>query len=402
MRTLIQALKTKELRKKILFVLFIIIVYRIGSFIPTPGVDYNVVNKCMATIGSASQENFIGLVNLFSGGAMLQLSIFALGVMPYITASIVVQLLRVVIPRFEALHKEGQSGEAKLTQYTRYLTIFLGILQATTTISLARRQDRLQRFGAMASGAAAAAVLFGGLLFFHPGEGTKGPERIAAEAAEAYPEGAEALAARFDRQEATDTGHDATTAGTGNAGDRNSIAAAVPATDATHAPAALAAHYGNTGDRTAASGQGTPAGPARTGNSSSAPSFIKRTDAAPASGTAAETGIFENSLPTESVLGSLSQPAELYLPEPALTAVPVATLPVRTPEPQSLIAHRIETTRTATARNASQDDGSIRSSLGSLLSTLNDLSPVSRYNTTEESGVTIASFIHISKRKSSN
>lgn len=71
MRTLIQALKTKELRKKILFVLFIIIVYRIGSFIPTPGVDYNVVNKCMATIGSASQENFIGLVNLFSGGAML-------------------------------------------------------------------------------------------------------------------------------------------------------------------------------------------------------------------------------------------------------------------------------------------------------------------------------------------
>ena len=102
------------------------------------------------------------------------------------------------------------------------------------------------------------------------------------------------------------------------------------------------------------------------------------------------------------MLGSLSQPAELYLPEPALTAAPVTTLPVRTPEPQSLIAHRIETTRTATARNASQDDGSIRSSLGSLLSTLNDLSPVSRYNTTEESGVTIASFIHISKRKSSN
>ena len=126
------------MRKKILFVLFIIIVYRIGSFIPTPGVDYNVVNKCMATIGSASQENFIGLVNLFSGGAMLQLSIFALGVMPYITASIVVQLLRVVIPRFEALHKEGQSGEAKLTQYTRYLTIGLAVLQSTTILVTAR------------------------------------------------------------------------------------------------------------------------------------------------------------------------------------------------------------------------------------------------------------------------
>ena len=85
-----------------------------------------------------SQENFIGLVNLFSGGAMLQLSIFALGVMPYITASIVVQLLRVVIPRFEALHKEGQSGEAKLTQYTRYLTIGLAVLQSTTILVTAR------------------------------------------------------------------------------------------------------------------------------------------------------------------------------------------------------------------------------------------------------------------------
>ncbi len=84
------------------------------------------------------QENFIGLVNLFSGGAMLQLSIFALGVMPYITASIVVQLLRVVIPRFEALHKEGQSGEAKLTQYTRYLTIGLAVLQSTTILVTAR------------------------------------------------------------------------------------------------------------------------------------------------------------------------------------------------------------------------------------------------------------------------
>ncbi|OZG65860.1 preprotein translocase subunit SecY [Bifidobacterium eulemuris] len=137
MRTLIQALKTKELRKKILFVLFIIIIYRIGSFIPTPGVDYGVVQECVGDMSTTS-ENFIGLVNLFSGGAMLQLSIFALGVMPYITASIVVQLLRVVIPRFEALHKEGQSGEAKLTQYTRYLTIGLAVLQSTTILVTAR------------------------------------------------------------------------------------------------------------------------------------------------------------------------------------------------------------------------------------------------------------------------
>lgn len=137
MRTLIQALKTKELRNKILFTLGIIIIYRIGSFIPTPGVDYTVVQQCVGKMNNAS-ENFIGLVNLFSGGAMLQLSIFALGVMPYITASIVIQLLRVVIPRFEALHKEGQSGEAKLTQYTRYLTIGLAVLQSTTILVTAR------------------------------------------------------------------------------------------------------------------------------------------------------------------------------------------------------------------------------------------------------------------------
>ena len=137
MRTLIQALKTKELRNKILFTHGIIIIYRIGSFIPTPGVDYTVVQQCVGKMNNAS-ENFIGLVNLFSGGAMLQLSIFALGVMPYITASIVIQLLRVVIPRFEALHKEGQSGEAKLTQYTRYLTIGLAVLQSTTILVTAR------------------------------------------------------------------------------------------------------------------------------------------------------------------------------------------------------------------------------------------------------------------------
>ena len=137
MRTLIQALKTKELRNKILFTLGIIIIYRIGSFIPTPGVDYKVVQECVGSMNSTS-ENFISLVNLFSGGAMLQLSIFALGVMPYITASIVIQLLRVVIPRFEALHKEGQSGEAKLTQYTRYLTIGLAVLQSTTILVTAR------------------------------------------------------------------------------------------------------------------------------------------------------------------------------------------------------------------------------------------------------------------------
>jgi len=114
-----------------------IAVFRLGSFIPTPNVDYSNVQQCLAQ--SESTSGLYELVNLFSGGALLQLSIFALGIMPYITASIITQLLRVVIPRFETLHKEGPQGQAKLTQYTRYLTIALGLLQATTLIAVARQ-----------------------------------------------------------------------------------------------------------------------------------------------------------------------------------------------------------------------------------------------------------------------
>src|SRR5690625_221919 len=111
--------------------------FRLGSFVPTPGVDYGNVQVCIA--GQPTEGgDVLGLINLFSGGALLQLSVFALGIMPYITASIIVQLLRVVIPRFEALQKEGQTGQAKLTQYTRYITIFLAVLQATTFITMAR------------------------------------------------------------------------------------------------------------------------------------------------------------------------------------------------------------------------------------------------------------------------
>src|SRR5690606_8070210 len=112
-------------------------IFRVGSFIPTPGVDYPNVQQCIAE--TAGDNTLLGLINVFSGGALLQLSVFALGIMPYITASIIVQLLRVVIPRFEALHKEGQSGQAKLTQYTRYLTLGLAILQSTTVITTARQ-----------------------------------------------------------------------------------------------------------------------------------------------------------------------------------------------------------------------------------------------------------------------
>jgi len=124
------------LRRKIGFTLAIIGIFRLGSFIPAPFVDYRNVQQCVA--GAGGTTGLYELVNVFSGGALLQLSIFALGIMPYITASIITQLLRVVIPHFETLHKEGQAGQGKLTQYTRYMTIGLALLQSTTLITVAR------------------------------------------------------------------------------------------------------------------------------------------------------------------------------------------------------------------------------------------------------------------------
>ena len=132
-----RAFRTPDLRNKLAFTLGMVAIFRLGSFIPAPNVDYTNVQQCLAQ--SQSTSGLYELVNLFSGGALLQLSIFALGIMPYITASIITQLLRVVIPRFETLYKEGPQGQAKLTQYTRYLTIALGLLQATTLIAVARQ-----------------------------------------------------------------------------------------------------------------------------------------------------------------------------------------------------------------------------------------------------------------------
>jgi preprotein translocase subunit SecY len=138
------ALTTPDLRKKILFTLALVAVYRAGAAIPAPGVSYPNVQECIRQVEGGENSSVYSLINLFSGGALLQLSIFALGIMPYITASIIVQLLTVVIPRFEQLKKEGQSGQNKLTQYTRYLTIALAILQSTGIVALA---DRGQLFG---------------------------------------------------------------------------------------------------------------------------------------------------------------------------------------------------------------------------------------------------------------
>ncbi|GAB3256046.1 preprotein translocase subunit SecY [Alteromonas gracilis] len=131
------AFRTPDLRRKLLFVVFIIAVFRLGSQVPAPGVNVGNVQRCF---DAASEEggSIFQMVNLFSGGALLQLTIFALGIMPYITASIILQLLVVVIPRLEALKKEGQAGQAKITQYTRYLTLGLAVLQATGITALAR------------------------------------------------------------------------------------------------------------------------------------------------------------------------------------------------------------------------------------------------------------------------
>nr|WP_269326882.1 preprotein translocase subunit SecY [Kineosporia mesophila] len=131
------------MRRKIFFTVAIMALFRLGSYIPTPGVDYAAVRRCVDLASNSSSSGLYELVNLFSGGALLQLSIFALGIMPYITASIIIQLLTVVIPRFEALKEEGQSGTAKLTQYTRYLTIGLAVLQSTTFVAISRQQGGL-------------------------------------------------------------------------------------------------------------------------------------------------------------------------------------------------------------------------------------------------------------------
>jgi preprotein translocase subunit SecY len=140
----ISSLRTPDLRRKILFTLGIVIIYRIGASLPSPGVNFRNVHQCIEQVSGGDAAQIYSLISLFSGGALLQLAVFAVGVMPYITASIIVQLLGVVIPRFEQLRKEGQAGQAKMTQYTRYLSIALAALQATSIVALAANGGLLQ------------------------------------------------------------------------------------------------------------------------------------------------------------------------------------------------------------------------------------------------------------------
>ena len=133
LRAFSNAFKIPDLRGKILFTLAIVAVYRLGSVIPIPGVDYAVLQDA---IRQQSLSGVASLINLFSGGALTQLAVFALGIMPYITSSIIMQLLTVVIPKLEEWQKEGESGTKRITQMTRYLTVVLAILQSTGLIVL--------------------------------------------------------------------------------------------------------------------------------------------------------------------------------------------------------------------------------------------------------------------------
>ena len=118
-----------DLRQKILFTLFIIAAYRLGSQVPVPGIDFDAVVSLREQ--ASSSGGVLALLNLFSGGALTRFAIFALGIMPYITASIIIQILTVAIPRFEQLQQQGAVGQRKLTQYTRYLTLGIAFVQAT-------------------------------------------------------------------------------------------------------------------------------------------------------------------------------------------------------------------------------------------------------------------------------
>jgi preprotein translocase subunit SecY len=136
----LRAFRTPDLRKKLLFTVFIIAVFRLGQQLPTPGVSQSALSACE---NISKSSGVFQLINLFSGNSLTKLAVFALGIMPYITASIILQLLAVVIPRLETLRQEGQTGQAKITQYTRYLTIGLAILQSTGIIALARSGELL-------------------------------------------------------------------------------------------------------------------------------------------------------------------------------------------------------------------------------------------------------------------
>src|ERR687894_2690799 len=135
------AWRVPELRRRVLFTAVILGFYRLGSWIPAPGVNSEAIENYFDASGGGT---VLALLNLFSGGALSQFAIFALGIMPYTTASIILQLMTVVVPRLEQLQKEGEAGYAKINQYTRYLTVALAVLQAAGYSYLFERAGALE------------------------------------------------------------------------------------------------------------------------------------------------------------------------------------------------------------------------------------------------------------------
>src|ERR687895_2920643 len=138
---LANAWRVPELRRRVLFTALILAVYRLGSWVPAPGVNSSTIEDYFR----GQSGTVLNLLNLFSGGALSQFAIFALGIMPYVTESIILQLLTVVVPKLEQLQKEGEAGYAKINQYTRYLTIALAAAQASGYAFLFQRQDPLEK-----------------------------------------------------------------------------------------------------------------------------------------------------------------------------------------------------------------------------------------------------------------
>src|SRR5438270_1597287 len=133
--TILGAFRISEIRNKLLFTAAVLALYRLGTHIPAPGISASAVNAIQKNFGGNS---ILGLLNLFSGGGLGRIAIFALGIMPYITASIILQLLTVVVPSLEKLQKEGEVGQARITQYTRYLTVGLAFAQSIGYVFLFR------------------------------------------------------------------------------------------------------------------------------------------------------------------------------------------------------------------------------------------------------------------------
>jgi preprotein translocase subunit SecY len=137
--TILGGLRVAEIRKKILFTAALLALYRLGAHIPAPGISSSAVNAIQQNLGGNS---ILGLLNLFSGGGLGRIALFALGIMPYITASIILQLLQVVVPSLEKLSKEGEVGQARITQYTRYLTVGLAFAQSIGYVFLFRSFEK--------------------------------------------------------------------------------------------------------------------------------------------------------------------------------------------------------------------------------------------------------------------